>query len=216
MDYIAWNKVKIEHTKTLEVENYYNKGFVFVRKAPNQLEQTRSLRIDLSNFTLNSENKRIIKKFSNFDITNITLPIELKNYDWNIHKMGKMFYKEKFDNVKFSAVKIKQLLTTNNSFNILLVYKVSDNIAGYCICYQGKNILHYAYPFYEFNKHPKNLGMMMMINSILYAQNKNLKYIYLGSVKNKSDLYKLQFKSIEWFDGFKWHSDLTKLKSIFN
>jgi arginyl-tRNA--protein-N-Asp/Glu arginylyltransferase len=56
--------------------------------------------------------------------------------------------------------------------------------------------------------------MAMMLNAILYAKENNKKYIYLGSAQRPTDTYKLQFKSLEWFDGDSWSEDLEELKNI--
>ena len=51
-----------------------------------------------------------------------------------------------------------------------------------------------------------------MIKTIVYAKEKGLKCIYLGSLQRPSDTYKLQFEGIEWFDGKGWQNDKEKAK----
>ena len=86
------------------------------------------------------------------------------------------------------------------------------------IPYENNNILHYSYPFYDllpktYNLIP-NLGMSMMLHTILYAQENNKKYMYLGSASRPTDVYKLQFAGLEWFDGKVWQTDIEELKNI--
>ncbi|HAO52872.1 TPA: hypothetical protein DCQ85_05435, partial [Candidatus Magasanikbacteria bacterium] len=124
------------------------------------------------------------------------------------------FYDTKFGDGVFSANKVKEILTTEQNFNKLFVYKVEEEKIGYTICFESEEMLHYSYPFY--NLEPKNLkpnlGMSMMLSAIVYAKENNKKYIYLGSFQRPTDTYKLQFKGLEWFDGEKWSDDLEKLK----
>ena len=58
------------------------------------------------------------------------------------------------------------------------------------------------------------MGMYMMLQAIIYAKEKNKKYIYLGSASRPTDAYKLQFSGLEWFDKKIWSIDLAELKNI--
>lgn len=212
-NYINWAEQTINPDDTEAVASAYDNGFVFVRTANGAMQQTRSLRIDLSGFELTSENRRILRKTEGLDNAKVVLPIQHKDYDWQIHKLGKDFYSKKFGDKTFSAAKIRHLLTSvESNFNLLLDYKFNEEQAGYAICYEGSTILHYAYPFYYFEKYPLNLGMAMMINAALYAKESGKNYCYLGSVRSVRDLYKLQFSGLSYYTGSEWSTDLTSLK----
>lgn len=230
MAYLKWDEKKITNFGNENINAMYDRGFVFTRKGNGIMNQTRSVRIDLSKFELSSENRRISKKTDGLRLTAYDLPYQ--NYDWEIGKMAKDFYDEKFGEGTFSANKIKELLTTEGgNFNKLLIYfspyqgesegvvKKSNNggskdpsqppllgeeIVGYCITRESDKILHYSYPFYNLkpktHKLTPNIGMGMMLRAIEYEKEKNKKYIYLGSAQRPTDTYKLQFKGLEWFD----------------
>ena len=87
---------------------------------------------------------------------------------------------------------------------------------GYAICFKNNEIIHYCYPFYDLNKSPKDMGLIMMTKTIEYAKDSGLKYVYLGSLQRPGDIYKLQFEGIEWFDGKEWSNDIQKAKDILN
>jgi arginyl-tRNA--protein-N-Asp/Glu arginylyltransferase len=166
----------------------YSEGFVFTRIAKGDMYQNNSVRIDLSKFSLSSENRRILKKV---DLNLVIKNLPLTDYDWKIGKMAKDFYEKR--NATFSANKIKELLTTDHNFNTLLDYGI-----GYCICYMNEEILHYCYPFYASEN--KDTGMNMMLRAIMYAKEKRLKYVYLGSY----NVYKMQFAGVEVFRDGTW------------
>lgn len=88
------------------------------------------------------------------------------------------------------------------------------NTIGFCICHETNEILHYCYPFYNPESTIPNLGMGMMIRAIIYAQENGKKYIYLGSFQRPTDVYKLQFEGLEWWDGRCWNDNIRKLKTI--
>lgn len=196
------------------INSLYNQGYIFTRVEKGMMNQTRSLRINLSNFELSSENRRVLKKTAAIQLT--THPLHYSDYNWAIGKLGKDFYEKKFGEKTFSANKIKELLTNTekSNFNLLLTYVLDDEVIGYTICRTTNKLLHYSYPFYNLEKSPKDMGLGMMIRAIIWAKKQEKKYIYLGSASRPTDIYKLQFSGVEWFDGDKWTNNLEHLKKI--
>lgn len=121
--YLTWNKKTITDFSEKEINSLYNEGYVFTRLGKGQMDQTRSVRVDLSKFELSSENRRILKKTDNISLDCAPLPYSA--YTWEIGKMGKDFYATKFGDKIFSANKIKELLTNKekSNFNSLLIYR---------------------------------------------------------------------------------------------
>lgn len=204
------------------IESEYDKSFVFTRLGKGVMQQIYSLRVDLGEFGLSSENRRVLNKNEDLKLEFKNLPLE--SYDWRIGKLAKDFYDQKAGKNTMSVNKIKELMAVpeKSNFNMLLSFRinfsaekfVSNSEIGFCICYESTNIIHYSYPFYKLQatdlprgsettlrgyKLP-NLGMAMMLKAILWAKENKKKYIYLGS-DNK---YKHQFKGLEIFNGKKW------------
>lgn len=212
--YLSWNKKMITDFSDVNIESIYNNGYVLTRVGKGDARQVRSLRINLDKFELSSENKRILKKTEELSLS--ISPIPYSEYTWNIHKMGKDFYEQKFGAKTFSAQKIKELMTDKekSNFNRLLTYSIDTAVIGYCISLETKNIIHYCYPFYNLDIDFPNLGMGMMLQAIVRAKKENKKYIYLGSAQRPTDTYKLQFNGLEWFDGKTWQTNTGELKQL--
>lgn len=222
--YLKWNQQTITDLSDENINALYDQGYLFGRVDKGVMDQTRSVRINLLKFDLSSENRRIMKKTEGLEVTNKGLPYF--SYDWSIGKLGKDFYDTKFGEKTFSANKIKELLTDQkkSNFNKVLLYKPNrkitslavspEEIIGYAICRETNEILHYCYPFYKLNAEIPNLGLGMMLRAILWAQEVNKDYIYLGSAQRPGDTYKLQFAGLEWFDGKEWKTDLDELKKL--
>ncbi|PCI30399.1 hypothetical protein COB55_00320 [Candidatus Wolfebacteria bacterium] len=234
--YHSFDKKIIPDFSDTSVESLYDNGYVFTREAVGSLDQIRSVRIDVSQFELSSENKRILSKTENIHFVSVCpLPLKLpgaqrasgssgdhesqsgsndlasRSYSWEIGKLAKDFYESR--NATFSANKIKELMTsTLNNFNTLFSYTEKDSVTplGYAIGLHTANIVHYSYPFYDIEHNPKDTGLAMMIYAILYAKKEGKKYIYLGSLSR----YKLQFKGLEWFDGKDWKSSIDDAKNL--
>src|SRR3989338_1618256 len=204
--YLTWDEKTITEFADMHIESMYDMGYVFTRIGKGNMQQTRSLRIELKKFELSSENKRILKKTDNLTLTVHDLESGNFEYKWGMAKLAKDFY-DRFGEKTFSANKAKELLTepSKSNFNILLDYG-----KGYVICYASKNILHYAYPFYSLGAQgAKDMGLGMMTRAIIWAKESGRKYIYLGSASRPSDTYKLQFSGLEWFT----LSDLSRVSS---
>lgn len=226
--YFHTNETTISDFSPNFIDEMYEKGYVFTRISKGVMQQTRSVRIDLSKFELSSENRRIIKKTDGLSLFVHQIPFVV--YDWHIGKMAKDFYSAKFGNQVMSAQKIKEMLTdaTKSNWNSVLAYSFTESAdtalhtttlgdsksTGYTICYLSNNIIHYSYPFYSLTLSSKDFGLGMMLRAILFAKESGLKYVYLGSLQRPTDTYKLQFAGLEWFDGSTWSNDLENVKSI--
>jgi len=216
--YLKWDEKTVTDFADAHIESMYDSGYLFTRLGKGVMDKTRSLRIDLSKFELSSENRRLLKKMMDLRFTIHDLRSGDFEYKWGMGKLAKDFY-DRFGEKTFSANKAKELLTvpSKSNFNKLLDYG-----SGYVICYESKNILHYAYPFYSLGAHgAKDMGLGMMTRAIIWAKESGRKYIYLGSASRPSDTYKLQFSGLEWFDRGSpkqgeggWKNDLTELKQI--
>lgn len=216
MSYLKTNQKEVEDFSEQNLSHLYNQGYVFTRLGKGVMNQTRSLRINLENFRLNSENKRILRKTEEITCEFKNLPLE--NYSWEIHKLGKDFYSRKFGSKTMSASKIKAMFNnlSEENMNSVFIYSAKDKDLGYCLSYKNSEILHYSYPFYNLDYKNPNLGMGMMVRAVVWAKENDLQFIYLGSITSEKAKYKLQFKGIEWFDVRKedWSEDLGELKGI--
>ncbi|MHB8442804.1 MAG: hypothetical protein ACYDAS_00325 [Patescibacteria group bacterium] len=202
---------------TDNIDNLYNEGFVFVRKGKGVMQQIRSLRLDLKDFKLTSENRRILKKTENISIEKEKLPYN--KYNYNIHRMGFIYYKARFGDKIMTANKIKEMFTNMSKSNMNSVFVYKDKnlnkmefAQGYALSYINKYMIHYSYPFYDLSYFNLNMGICMMLKAIIFAKEHNLDYVYLGSVYKKESIYKLQFKGLSWFDGEIWNKDIRALK----
>lgn len=210
MEYLSWKEEKITDVSPENIARMYDRGFVFTRIEKGIMQQTRSIRIDLSKFELSSENRRILRKGEEIVMNHHSIPYT--HYSWAIGKLAKDFYDAKAGGA-FSANKIKEIITTEHNFTHLYEYSTG---LGYAICYRDASILHYSYPFYDLEKAPKDMGMIMMTKAVVDAQEKGLKYVYLGSLQRPTDTYKLQFSGMEWFDGTSWQKDIEQAKIALN
>jgi len=213
-DYYKIDQITQNDLSQSAIEEKYSNGYVFTRINKGVMNQTRSLRIRLNEFELSSENKRVLKHVEGLTVSAKPLPLSFEDYDWEIAKLAKEFYEQKFGSKTFTANKARELLTNpfKSNYNSILIYEFEGEKVGYAICFETDKMLHYAYPFYYLEKFNNNFGMGMMLLSIQKAKEEGKDYVYLGSVTKPADKYKLQFKGLEWSNGRVWSDDLEGLK----
>ncbi len=191
-----------------EVETKYNQGFVFTRKKT--LQKVTSVRINLDKFALTSENRRVLKKVDNLNLVKLNLPIVNNNSLWKIIKVAKDFYSKKFVNVRFSANKIRELITKKQDFpyfNKLFCYVLEkdlkiletndiseinfNKVLGATIVFESINIIHYAYPFYKIDFDKLSSGAKLNDCTILpnFGMAMMLKAILLAKKEGKHYIY---------------------------
>ncbi len=217
--YHFFNEITLEAASNDFIEKKYGEGYVLTRFGPHLMRQVRSVRVRLGLFQLSSENRRILKKYSPLTIHYETLPYA--KYHWSIGKLAVDFYTAKAGKGVMSAQKIKTLFTSpRSSMNAFFVYhwEQKSKPLGYCLLFSSAHMLHYAYPFYNIaHAHAftlPSLGMAMMLKAILWAQEKNMDHIYLGSIQDERSFYKFQFKGVEWWDGERWQQEKPQKSQI--
>jgi len=194
--YESFDQICIETDSVAEIEKYYNQGYVFTRLGKGIMQQIKSVRVKLADFELSSENRRILKKNDKLKLTHNILPST--SYSWAIAKLAKDFYGQKFGKNIMSANKIKEMFSEpqKSNMNAYFEYSIEGQVIGYCLLFESNDISHYSYPFYDLEIEQPNLGMAMMLQAIIQAQEKSKQYIYLGS----DSKYKHQFKGLEVYN----------------
>lgn len=195
------------------VDEIYQKGFLPTRIEKNLYYLSRNIRINLKDFSFNSENRRVLKKTPGLKLKEHKLNQFVFNY--NISKLATEYFKEKFGENIISTQKLKNICE-NGFFTNILTFELDNAEVGYCITMQTKNLLHYSYPFYKKELIGTNIGMGMILKTIEYALKEKKQFVYLGTVYSKEAKYKLQFKNLEWFSGVSWCNDIDKLKEKIN
>lgn len=191
----------------------YSSGFLPTRHLQNVFYLSRSCRVKLSKFGLNSENRRILKKVD--DINLEIVPLDRFSYDLDVQKFC-LASSQKVGKGKsiFTSNNLQKLFGGEINTNFVAVYKDKTlNVVGYALLVITGTFVHYAYPFTSVESENVNLNMGMMTKIVEWAFNQHKQYIYLGTVNTKSSLYKAQFDNFEFFTGWDWSDDITQLKA---
>lgn len=181
----------------LKVESYY---------------LARSLRVDLSEFTPSSENRRVARKIAPFDPSFKVVPVD----DFNLSDEKFKAYCLDFANQRFSEPISRERLDyilSAKSISHIFDFSIEGRSVGYVISIIEQGTLHYWFAFFDLDHRPYSLGKWMMFSVINWAAEQKMKYVYLGTCYGEKSLYKVRdFKGLSYFDGNQWVSDIKSLK----
>ena len=186
--------------KNNNIEESYEQGLLPQRNNKNLFYKETSGRSNLAKFSLNSENRRILRKTDDFTFE--IIPIE--NFDFNIEVQKQCYHWVKELGWNFPTSSIKNVFT-NHIFNFIYIWK--DNlgyIAGYGLVYKTNYISHIGYVFYNPELTHQNLPIRLVLQVIIDSHNQNLKYCYLGRFLKENGFYKRNMPGFEYFENNSW------------
>jgi arginyl-tRNA--protein-N-Asp/Glu arginylyltransferase len=192
----------------------FDSGFLPSSRNLDRFYLCRHIRVDLRKFKPSSENRRILRKGEG--ITFELVPRE--KFDFT--KERRAFYKGYAD-IKFGLdvmghARLDALFDSPITSH-LLVFTDSATGAevGVATLYlEGDTLAYYYYAFYDLNYFQRNLGLYMMTSAVAEFARGGTRHLYLGSCYSENALYKTQFAGAEFFNGFRWNTNLKELKYL--
>ena len=194
----------------------YAKGFLPSAKDLSRYYMTRSVRVDLKQFKISSENKRILKKIEHVDFKLI------KRKDFDFDKKWKKFCLDYAENRWGERVmppgRLKELFEKEITSDVLVFTdQESKKDIGLITVFNDENkIAHYYYAFYDLSYFNNNLGMFMMTQTVKLLAENGFDYLYLGTCYSRNSMYKKQFSGVEFWNGFKWTQNMKELKYLIS
>lgn len=180
-------------------ENYTN-GLLPQRNNKNVFYQETSSRSNLHDFSLDSENRRILNKTNQYNFQ--LIPLNQFTYDISTQKTIYKWIKGLGWDFPISSVK---KIFTNHIFNYLYIWEnEQQEIIAYSICYFSEKISHIAYVFYNPYYSHNNLPIRLTLQTVIDSQKKGLDYCYLGRFSKESGFYKRTMPGFEYFKNQKW------------
>ncbi|HEX8923556.1 MAG TPA: hypothetical protein VF828_02380 [Patescibacteria group bacterium] len=182
------------------IEEKYNQGLLPQRNQRDNFYSETSCRSNLDNFSLSSENRRIIRKTEDFSFERIPLD----HFVFDIQLQKKLFHWIKGLGWDFPVSSAKNVFT-NHIFNYLYVWKnPSGDVVAYSICYFSDTISHIAYVFYDPQYAHGNLPIRLVLQVVADSHDLGLKYCYLGRFSRESGFYKRNMPGFEYYSDGQW------------
>ncbi|MDB2683827.1 arginyltransferase [Alphaproteobacteria bacterium] len=167
----------------------------------------KSYRVEIKNFKLTKSLKRVNKKLSflNYKIIQNSVTLEhyqlFKKYQLNRHSGGSM---SEMDEDEFTS-----MVETSPIKTSLMEFRDNNKkLMGAVLLDVGDKDLSAVYSFFDPSLDKLGLGNYMIIQCILFGQQRNYKYLYLGYyIKEITSMsYKNRFKPGQILENNEWQS----------
>lgn len=204
----------------------YEKGFlpysgVHEYSRPGQIREifylARSLRVDLTQFEMRSENKRVLRSASDLNIEMELLAKQEVVDDSAFQEFCSDYARERFSSGELPEARWNYILKRSCGTHIFR-FSIDGKPIGYVLAGMDARSVHYWFSFFDtsyFDKFP--IGKYLMTSVIKWAKEQGKAHIYLGTCYGRKSLYKARdFKGAEFFEGSSWKADRALLKSWCN
>lgn len=209
--YVVWAAPDPED----EPVHFFQAGFLPASPAMDSYYLTRQLRLPLGCFRLSSENRRILRKGAPLRCRLIAKGDYEVTADKRDRWLG--YADARFGPGVMSARRLQGLLEGEVISHFLVFEDEArdGHEVGIVLLYLSRPTLaFYYYAFYDLEYLSRNLGMYMMTRAAELFAAEGFSWLHLGTCYSERALYKTQFSGIEFFNGFRWSSDLDSLKHL--
>ncbi len=196
-----------------ELARVYDAGFLpysGIKETKGIFYFARNARVVLPEWKMNSENRRIAKKFDG-QFTKTRTPLR----DFTITEEFIQFWLTYFEKRHRPGMMPRERLELILSFGLIttvISYHKDGAPVGYVLEVEDHDMRHYWYSAYDLSLAQQSLGLWLMGDSVKDAHEAGFKHYYLGTVYNDKALYKTNFEPLEWWDGALWQTDISLLK----
>lgn len=203
-----------------ELDEIYTKGFLpytgDLGLKYDLFYKSRGIRIRLSDFRDSSENRRVNRKMEPLGITYEMIPVESYAAMDQFAEFARKYSEERIGEDKMPLQRINYILGRKYLTHIL-PFTSGGLIVGYVLAVVTDRHFHYWFSFYDtrYLDQNKPLGKWLMWKCIHIARELGKEYIYLGNGYLEKSLYKTRdFKSVEFYEGNTWSSDVKRLQQL--
>ena len=192
----------------------FNAGFLPSSRNLDRFYLCRQVRVNLAKFKPSSENRRILRKGAEIRVE--VVPREKFDYTPERRRFFKTYADIKFGKDVMTFERLDALFAAPIISHLLVFTDAAaGREVGVATLYlAGRALAFYYYAFYDLAYYARNLGMFMMTSTVAQFAERGAKHLYLGTCYSDTALYKTQFSGAEFFNGFRWSSDLKELKYI--
>ena len=210
--YISYAQLEQGDTLT----DIYRNGFLPMSQnntVKKQFYESRSFRVPLETFTLTSENRRVLRQWTQHPERMLTPISQFDFADQKFQDFCKIYLKDVLH--LNGQEKLSNILETNLITDVV-TYISSGEVQGYVFLIQDTIMTHYWFSFYALAQIKKSFGVYMMVQEIQAAKDSKKQYIYLGTCYGAKGKYKTNFRPFEYWNGAQWIQDEKKIKTLLS
>lgn len=165
----------------------------------------RSTRIHLPGWEPNSENRRVMRLHDTvFERTEHAIG-DFKTDD--SFRSFCLSYFERHHGAHTMPPERLDHILTEGALTTIVSYAIQGSPAAYVLLPQDAHMSHVWFSFYAPELAQQSFGMWVLLNEARQAQAANREYFYLGTAYGDKSRYKMNFSSLEFWDGTRWLQD---------
>jgi hypothetical protein len=204
--YVVWGFLEPHETPA----DALNHGFLPSLPDLSRFYLCRQVRVDLSCFSLSSENRRILRKGTGIQCT----ILDRSAFEWTPQRRDFCHgYATKRWSSPPTEGRIDRIFHSAMTTQVALFQDPQGNDIGIVSLYRDKATWFYSNAFYEPDA-PSGRGAFLMTEIVHRLCEDRQAFLHLGTCYSRSSLYKTQFQGMQFFDGTRWQGDVRALKHI--
>lgn len=186
----------------------YQKGFLPYSGSEdvwNMFYMARSARVNVSEWEPTSENRRVLKKYSE--------AITRKVYSRKEFEISEEFtsfclsyFSEHHGAHTMPQERLLHILQ-EKALTHIVEYRDGSELAGYVFLVSDVHMSHVWFYFYAPSFAQTSFGMWVLLNEASVAQHEDKKYFYIGTAYGDKSRYKTNFAHLEFWNGNEWKQD---------
>lgn len=190
----------------------FNAGFLPGARGVDLFYLCRNLRLDLAAFKPSSENRRILRKGEG--LTMKLVPRAEFDFSPARQEFFLKYAEARYGPGVMPPARLELLFNSPLATHLLVFNDAATGAeTGVVLLYlEAPRVAFYRYSFFDLNHPNRSLGLFLMTTAALYFAEQKFTHLYLGTCYSERALYKTQFNSVEWFNGFRWSQNLDELK----
>jgi hypothetical protein len=192
----------------------FEAGFLPSSRQLDRFYLCRQVRVSLGCFSPSSENRRILRKGAGIEFQ--LVPREEFTYTAQRRDFMMAYADARFGPGVMTAERLESLFHSPITSHVMVfIESASGREVGLVTLFQqGPRMAYYYYGFYDLSYASRSLGLYMMTSAVDHFANKGVSRLFLGTCYSANALYKTQFAGAEFFNGFRWSSNLEELKYL--
>jgi hypothetical protein len=208
--YVVWAFPEPDETPA----DLFAAGFLPSSRQLDRFYLCRHIRVHLPRFRPSSENRRILRRSQHFEA--VCLPRAQLEWTPQRRSFCLAYAQAAFGPNIMTEARLDELFLSPMTTHVLQVkLRHQDTEVGLATLYlQPPVMAYYSYAFYDLQWRPLSLGMFMMTFAVDWFARHGFEFLYLGTCYSQNALYKTQFAGVEFFNGFRWSSNLEELKHL--
>jgi arginyl-tRNA--protein-N-Asp/Glu arginylyltransferase len=208
--YVIWAVPESGETPGMLMKN----GFLPASPGMDRFYLCRNLRVELGRYRATSENRRILRKGDGLEME----LIQRVDFDYSAERRAawKRYADVRFGEGVMTGERLDALLGSAQVTHLLEFRDRADGreLGTVLLYLEEPRVAYYCYAFYDLSYSERSLGLVMMTRAVEFFATRGTAHLHLGTCYAERALYKTQFGGLEFFNGFRWSTDLEELKYL--